>query len=447
MTQDILTATPEDAQGNPRAASVRLKARTLSQAYGQRRHDFRNGPQPDYVDSSRSDLNRYLMHPRPLPQIKREIEALRKRAGAKREIKSNACIVTAGIITFGHEAQVFFADLTPDQQDEAFRELAQAIADRLTTSLEALTIHLDESAPHVHFEIRGYSDLGQPISKVATWGVMSELQDMTAEIMSRHCPGIERGNKKWDRIAAGASFSDTVNRSVKELHRDLPIEIAAKKEELLAVEGRIQELLISAEKDRGRVAKLEAKEQINVKEEERLKDYRFRLEKKAAALIALGSDIDAKKSALTDMTTALDARATHLDRRQVAQDQRATAQDARERAQEERAKVLDGIEEEMSNRVMAAASEAAALTSRTIAGIITGETFRKEDGKWSVTGVSDKPALSKIWQAILPAIKAVYSWWSNAQDKINALPVPDRDALILSITPPKYPSKDTDYRP
>jgi hypothetical protein len=272
MTKDILTVTPDDALSNPRAASVRLKARTLSQAYGQRRHDFRNGPQPDYVDGSRSDLNRYLIHPRPLPEIKREIEALRKRGGAKREIKSNACIVTAGIITFGKDAQVLFATLSPDQQDTAFLELAEAVADRLQTSLESLTIHRDESALHAHFEIRGYSDFGQPISQLATWGVMSELQDMTAAIMSRHCPGIERGNKKSDRLAAGAALSETVNRSVKELHGDLPIEIAAKKQELVEVENRIQELLNSAEKDRGRVAKLEAKEQLNAKEEERLKD-------------------------------------------------------------------------------------------------------------------------------------------------------------------------------
>ena len=250
-------------------------------------------------------MNRYLIYPRPLPEIKREIVALRKQAGAKREIKSNAAIVTEGIITLGKEAQGFFEKPPPDQQDAPVMELAQAVADRFQTSLESLSIHRHESAIHAHFEIRAYSDLGQPVSKIATRGVSSEIQDMTAAIMAKHCPDIERGHRKWDRRAAGADFSETVNRSVKQLHRDRPIEIAAKKEELLAVEKQIQDLQNSAEKDRGRVAKLEAKEQLNAKEEERLKDYRTRLDKKEAALIALGAEVEAKKGSLADMTTAL----------------------------------------------------------------------------------------------------------------------------------------------
>ena len=443
MTQDILTVTPEAAQGNPRAASVRLKARTLSQAYGQRRHDFRNGPQPDYVDGSRSDLNRYLMHPRPLPEIKREIVALRKTAGAKREIKSNACIVTAGIITFGQEAQVLFATLTPDQQNAAFRDLAQAIADRLQTSLEALTIHLDESALHAHFEIRGYSDLGQPISKLATWGVMSELQDMTTGTMSKHCLGIERGNKKWDRIAAGADFSETVNRSVKELHRDLPIEIAAKKKELLDVEKRIQDLLILEEKDRGRVAKLEANELLNAEEAEQLKDYRARLDNIQNELVALGSQIDGQKVAISQMTKGLDIRAADQDSREVAQEHRTHDQDKREKAQDEREAALESREAEIEGSVHKAACEAAAVAARAIADVVMGKIYKTEN-TWQVPS-SDRPVLRPIWKAIVPALNAISLWWANAQEKISALSNYDRNALMTSILPPEDPTDDTDF--
>ncbi len=332
MTNDILTITPDDAKGNPRASSVRIQARTMSQAYGQRRHDFRVGTQPDYVDANRSDMNRYLMEPRPLPDIKREIVALRTQAKAQREIKSNAAIVTAGIITFGHEAQVFFNRLTPDQQDDAFRELASAIADRLQTSLESLSVHLDESAIHAHFEIRAYTDLGQPISKTANRPVTSILQDLAATILAKYCPEIERGHKKWDRVAAGANFSETVNRSVKQLHHDLPFEIAAKQKELEEIQATIQELVNSAEKDRGRVAKLVAKEQLNAREEERLKDYRARLDKKETTLVAMSAQIDVKTAALADRVSALNARQIDLDRRQIAQDLRALDQDEKESA-------------------------------------------------------------------------------------------------------------------
>ena len=46
MRTEPLNIRPEDLTGgNPRAASVRLEGRSLSQAYGQRRHDWRIGNQ------------------------------------------------------------------------------------------------------------------------------------------------------------------------------------------------------------------------------------------------------------------------------------------------------------------------------------------------------------------------------------------------------------------
>ncbi|WP_107496544.1 hypothetical protein [Thalassobius sp. I31.1] len=50
-----------------------------------------------------------------------------------RVLKSNAAIVTAGIITFGHETAKLFGALTTDEQDAAFLELAQALATYLHT--------------------------------------------------------------------------------------------------------------------------------------------------------------------------------------------------------------------------------------------------------------------------------------------------------------------------
>ena len=65
-----MTSRTRLANSNPWAASVRLKARSLKRAYGQRRHDFRIGGQPNYVDQHRTELNRILFEPRPLPTIK-----------------------------------------------------------------------------------------------------------------------------------------------------------------------------------------------------------------------------------------------------------------------------------------------------------------------------------------------------------------------------------------
>ncbi|NEK60690.1 hypothetical protein GCU56_22800, partial [Geodermatophilus sabuli] len=224
MSTEPLNIRPEDLTGgNPRAASVRLEGKSLSQAYGQRRHDFRIGPQPKYVDPARKSLNRPLMEPRPVSQIRDEVLALRTARGAKRAMKSNAAVVTAGIVTFGTEAQEMFLALTIEQQDAAFRELAQAVAERLDTSLEALMVHCDESAIHAHFELRACNRAGIPLAKATRPALMIELQDLVFEVMSRHCEGIERGNRKYDRLAAGEDYAATVHKSVRQLHHDLPL--------------------------------------------------------------------------------------------------------------------------------------------------------------------------------------------------------------------------------
>ena len=275
-----MTSKPRLTQSNPRAASVRLKARSMKRAYGQRRHDFRIGRQPNYVDHDRIQLNRILMEPRPLPKIKKEIERLRRAKGAQRAMKSDAAVVTAGIVTFGHKAAGLFASLSPDAQDAALLGLVIAIADKLGTCVEAMVVHLDETSLHAHFELRAYNDSGVPVSKVATYKVMSELQDMTADILAQHCPGIERGHKKFDRIEAGADYAETLNRSVKQLHQDLPAEIAARQAELKALEEQEAELSASMTKTRGYLQKLYDKAKLNEKEVKRLKTYEARLAKK-----------------------------------------------------------------------------------------------------------------------------------------------------------------------
>jgi hypothetical protein len=296
MNDTPLNISPEDLTGsNPRAASMRLKAKSLSQAYGQRRHDLRIGPQPKYVDPNRQHLNRILISPRPLPEIRRDVIALRKQAGAKRAMKSNAAVVTAGIITFGHEAQKLFLDLSLDQQDAAFRELAQAIADRLGTSLEALTVHCDESAIHAHLELRALTHAGVPLSKSTRPTVMGQLQDLVFEVMSRHCPGIERGNRKYDRLAAGADYAETVNKSVRQLHNDLPLEIEALEQKRDALQSGLPELAARVEEMQGRVTKLEAEaaeRELTAAKVKRLRVYRDRLSDRVRDLEARQGEVE-----------------------------------------------------------------------------------------------------------------------------------------------------------
>lgn len=281
---DLLNAQTKPQNANPWAASVRIKSRTVSQAYGQRRHDFRIGRQPNYVDQHRAHLNRILFKPRPLPDIRDEVERLRHARGVQRAMKSNAAIVTAGIITFGSEAAKLFAALTTQQQDAAYSELAHALAERLDTTLEALVHHGDETTAHAHFELRGVTNSGHPVSKELTRRGMSDLQDLTAEVLQRYCPDLQRGNRKQDRLDAGAHYPDTLNRSVRQLHEDLPAEIAAKEKLIRGLDADISTRQASIAKDQERVRKLEQKEALQAKEEKRLRTYRARIAKKVEEL-------------------------------------------------------------------------------------------------------------------------------------------------------------------
>ncbi|MBL3596094.1 plasmid recombination protein [Rhodovulum sulfidophilum] len=226
--KDVLDAPAQRSRtGNPRAVSVRMEARSMSKAKGTRRHDFRIGKVPDYVNRERIHLNRTLLPMRPLYQIRDENAGLRREAGRQRAMKKNAAVITAGIVTFGHGAAQMFETLPPDRQDAAFRELAIAIAAELNTALESLVVHLDESTIHAHFTIRSYTNMGLAVSEASRRGTMARLQDLAAEIMQRYHPEIERGHRKRDRIEAGADYADTIHRSVRELHHDLPAELEA----------------------------------------------------------------------------------------------------------------------------------------------------------------------------------------------------------------------------
>ena len=237
MADDILK--PEKS-GNSRAAQTRIKGKSAGAIGGQRAHDLRIGPQPEYVDPARAHLNRVLIAPQTGTQLRKVCEDRRALRLTARAMKSSAAVGMVGIITFGHEAQKIFETLTLDQQDAAYQETAEAIAKRLNTTLTGLVAHSDESAPHAHFQLPAYDLTGHPISETAKRGALRDLQTITAEVMGRHAPGIERGRSKLDRLKAGASPAEVVNRSVAQLHDELPIEIAEKEARLAELNAKIE---------------------------------------------------------------------------------------------------------------------------------------------------------------------------------------------------------------
>lgn len=362
--------------GNPRAASTRIGAVTAKKLAGQIRHDLRRGPQPGYIDADRMHLNRVIMEPLPPGQMRSICSERRSLRKTSRAMRSNAAIGTRGVITFGAEAAQLFETLTPDQQDAAFREVAQAVADRLATSLHGLVVHCDEATIHAHYQLAAFNLHGQPVSKTTSPKVLSELQDITAEIMARHCPGIERGNRYGDRIAAGADFADTLHKSVKELHRTLPADLAAKREALAALVEAETRAVARVEEMQARVDKLTGKADLTDKDVKRLETYKNRLSDRV-------SELEIAKSA----SEAARAEADRL------------ADLARTDRQNEEAKA-----EKIRAKTAAVVDAVSSLTAEISAGTIK----RNSDGRITVAAPERlKPALPEIRPVVSAAVDLV----------------------------------------
>lgn len=229
-------------KANPKAISIRLGSRTYGQVTGSRNHDLRLGRIPNYVDKARLHLNDILIKPATAPEFRdicEERRANRKVGKARRGLRSDAAVMRDGIITFGTEAQKVFETLDRQTQNEAFTAVAEGIACRLKTTLAGLVVHRDETSTHAHFDLVAVNVEGHPISQVNSQSDFGRLQDLAAEIIAQFAPQIERGHKKYDRLKAGATYSDTVHRAVKTLHVDLFLEIEAKELALTKLNNNI----------------------------------------------------------------------------------------------------------------------------------------------------------------------------------------------------------------
>lgn len=231
---------------NSHAVSVRIAPSSA----GQTAHDLRLGPQPEYVNADLSYLNRTLISPLTNEALRDEWRDVKERVGKGGKIRSNQNLGYAGIVTFGSEAQKIFEQLSIKQQDAAFLEVGQKIADRFKTELTGMVSHLDETALHAHFQLRGIADDGSMLSQSVKRGALREVQDIAAEVMGRHAKGIERGKGKWQRMEEGEDYAATVNRSVKRLHDDLPAEIIAKEAKLAKAKAKLKTNLVRLAKAR-----------------------------------------------------------------------------------------------------------------------------------------------------------------------------------------------------
>ena len=351
----------EDARrkSNPKAAQVRIQSATASAYTGQRKHDLRKGAQPSYVDATKAEDNETLIDPPTAAQLRQVNEARRSLRNMRRAMRSDAAVAFVGILTFGAEAQTVFEALEPKTQAEAFEDAARAVAERLNTSLAGLVIHRDESAVHAHFVLPSYDLDGKPLTGTVKRQTLKDLQDVVAKAFQRHAPAIERGRSVSERLDAGATRAETIHRTVRQLHADLPAELAAKEAEAEAAAARVDEM-------RARVEKLEAKADLTDKEAKRLETYQARLEERVAAQEAAQAEAERLAQVARD------------DAAQAAQDRDAARAQAAE-AEARRAEAEEGALR-VSTKAGALLTATAALTAELTAGTLR----RTPDGQIQV---------------------------------------------------------------
>lgn len=407
-----------ERQANPRAAMVRVEIRDAQGYANQRRHDLRIGAQPAYVNPDPPEPNPVFILPMTTAEIKGLAKERRAQRDTTRAMKSNAGIAVIGIIGFGVEAQKMFEALGPEGQEQALRAAVTRVAADLKTTVTGLVLHLDESARHAHFSLCGYDVAGEPLSTWMGRGVLRELQTALHEALRAFMPDLERGRSRKVRAEAGAAPHELVNRSVDELHIDLPFEIAEKRKELAELEEKIRTNEARAERAR---AKAEADD-----------DRAAKALKNAEAYERRASDAREKAGGLEAQVRTLEGRLEALQTaKTVAEDERDRAQEV-VRAAESRAATAEARLREVDQIV----SDAAALAAEAAAAVITGGLRQDENGRWKVgEGAPSTERLKPLWRHLRPALERVARWWVGVRGKVDALPDPERQGFFEGVRP------------
>lgn len=282
--------------------SVRVERVKASAHRGQRNHDLRLGRVPGYVDQERSAANSVIRAPKTAAIMAKRAAAIRAEAGLPP--RKLAIVAVRGIITFSASSQPIIEALTTKEQDAYFAKAVQAAARHFNAEIASLVVHRDESAIHGHFDLVAVDKDGRPLSYSMGKGRLSALQDAVGEVFAP--VAITRGKRLAERIRDGEPRSKTVHRSVRELHRDLPADLAAARkaarEEVECERERVERARSRAKQTEALIAKRLAAGHADIqKQQERLAKQQAKLAKQEAELDRLerlSADLSVREASL-----------------------------------------------------------------------------------------------------------------------------------------------------
>ena len=275
--------------------SVRLKDKATAPAHAVI-HDFRlyqQGSFPKYIDPNRSYRNRELYTREDIPYLEAQVEEWIGKIEEEnkelfKELKERGVVpknqgyrikrpIISGILTLSHEAQEELKEDPRKMEDflERAKDYLQTLADALGTDLLYAVVHLDETAPHIHFALRnfrykepnmeavcklGWEDLWETLKKGRGKALSNTFYSEDSVRAKRKADfmisysrlqdtldyfeplGFGRGTPKKEREARGEPYWRIVNRSVRRLHEDLPKEIKLKEKELKLLQEEVRRL-------------------------------------------------------------------------------------------------------------------------------------------------------------------------------------------------------------
>ncbi len=230
--------------------SVRVKFKTVRQATGQHQHNDRTKV-PSYSDPSLIGMNKTLKAfptetytKRNGDEVVREVKMRsmaddiesRYKDAIGRKWQSNSCHFIDGILTFSSEA-----DLSDKAAlDKCALDTMGALIKKHELREDALiemVRHEDETRPHYHFLLLNQRLNMTSARRSFDRDACVELQDLAGKQFASM--EIHRGTPKQERIDNDEPIHKYINRTVKQLHEDLPKEVAHVKSEFESYKAKI----------------------------------------------------------------------------------------------------------------------------------------------------------------------------------------------------------------
>ncbi len=208
--------------------SCRMEPKKFGNYKGRKGHDMRQkGRVPNYVDSEKVSHNSVIIDTPSSVQALEMMDEVKSSAGARQKFnKDRNTLLYDGLLSFSYEARNIVGNLSREEQDRRALQSAQSVCELHGGRLIGLTVHRDETSVHIHFQMLAAGKDGR-LLRISREDC-SRRQDVAAQAWADL--GITRGKEKALRIAEGESYAQTIHRSVRELHEDLPRELAELKE-------------------------------------------------------------------------------------------------------------------------------------------------------------------------------------------------------------------------